>query len=177
MYGTRGGRRRDSGAAMIGSHLSCSHRSLGAFCVAAAVTFGCATHHAPAATPSIPIESFRAGRILQVDSEGNTQPSWKLAVSRQFVEDILGAPALAQCMEALQDPLYDGCSFTASACMTLQVREDGGFQADVSSWSCRNEVSASQILVIYNSKGEEATPPKTLPLLGLPSQEPPDNAP
>ena len=144
---------------------------------AAAFSIGCAAHQAPAAQSAPPIETFRAVRIMEVYPSGKSQPTWTIEVPRQFVEDILGAPAIQQCMDALQDPQYDGCSFAASQCMSLYVREDGSFRANVRSWSCRIEAPSPQVFVVYDSRGKGGTPSQILPLLGLPSQEHPDGSP
>ncbi len=141
---------------------------------AAAFSIGCAAHQAPAAPNGPPIENFRAVRIMEVYPSGKSQPTWTIEVPRQFVEDILGTPAIQQCMDALQDPQYDGCSFVASPCMSLYVREDGGYRAHVRSWSCRIEAPSPQVFVIYNSGPNGTTPPQTIPILVLPSQEQPE---
>ena len=143
----------------------------GPLLAAAALSIGCTTMHATSTTSGHPVESFRAMRIMEVYPSGKSQPTWTIAVSRQFVEDILGVPAVQQCWNALQGPQYDGCSFAASPCMSIYVQENGRFRASVRSWSCRIEAPEPQVFVLYNSKGKGATPPEVLPILDLPSQE------
>ncbi|HND34570.1 MAG TPA: hypothetical protein PLA94_31420 [Myxococcota bacterium] len=138
---------------------------------------GCAHHPPPENAASLPIETLRAARIPEVYPSGRSQPTWIIEVPRQFVEDIVGVPAMMACIEALQDPRYDGCSFTASPCMTLQLREDGSFRAHVRTQSCGAE--APPLLIIYSSTPSEDAPAWTLPIPGAfdPSRDTPSSPP